>query len=458
MFKILKFLLPFLLIYTKTVAQRHVIIISIDGLRPVFYQNKEWNVPNLHELKVIGTYANKVKGVFPAYTYPSHAAMMTGAYPARSGVYYNQPKDSKGEWNWFTKDIKVPTLWQALKQKGLTTAAVEWPVSVTKDITWNVPEIWDTKHSEDRITESRKYATPGLVDELQQHIGKLDSVTMSEEHFSLDENSAKMAAYIFSKYMPSLLAVHFALIDGMQHQYGTTADSVKLAVENVDKCVGIIWDTIQNSPLKNNTTLIIVGDHGFSDIHQVIRPNVMFKSLPARFTAAGGSAFLYPIYHVDQNDSIIKERQYPKAELIKMITDSLKSLPKAQRNLFRIIDRVELDKMGADSAALLALTAVPGTVFSGALTATAKVKAGPGTSIQQDIHPGFLVPTNGGHHGYDPNIPEMWTGFIAAGAGIKKAGHIDELRLVDIAPLIAELLNIEFKTPDGKLPSGILKN
>jgi len=33
---------------------------------------------------------------------------------------------------------------------------------------------------------------------------------------------------------------------------------------------------------------------------------------------------------------------------------------------------------------------------------------------------GLFVPTQGGHHGYDPAIPEMWTGFIAAGAGISK--------------------------------------
>jgi hypothetical protein len=76
--------------------------------------------------------------------------------------------------------------------------------------------------------------------------------------------------------------------------------------------------------------------------------------------------------------------------------------------------------------------------------------------IQQNPLEGVFVPTSGGHHGYDPNIPEMYTGFIAAGAGIRKGGKVKELSEQDIAPLIAELLGVEFKTPDGKLVPGII--
>ncbi|MFI5163362.1 MAG: hypothetical protein ACHQHN_18935 [Sphingobacteriales bacterium] len=53
--------------------------------------------------------------------------------------------------------------------------------------------------------------------------------------------------------------------------------------------------------------------------------------------------------------------------------------------------------------------------------------------------------------------PDMRTGFIAAGAGIIKGGHIRSLSEPDIAILIAQLLGINFKTPDGKLVAGILK-
>lgn len=50
----------------------------------------------------------------------------------------------------------------------------------------------------------------------------------------------------------------------------------------------------------------------------------------------------------------------------------------------------------------------------------------------------------GGHHGYDPNQPEMYTGFIADGPDIRQGGVIPELTMVDIAPLVMKLLGVDF--------------
>jgi len=51
----------------------------------------------------------------------------------------------------------------------------------------------------------------------------------------------------------------------------------------------------------------------------------------------------------------------------------------------------------------------------------------------------------------------MMTGFVAAGAGMQKGMAIPRIELVDIAPLIARLLGLEFNAPDGVLYPGILK-
>lgn len=452
----------------KAQMAKHVILISIDGMHPDMYLDNSWPAPNLRALMKIGTYADHLKSVFPSYTYPSHTTMLTGALPARSGIYYNQPIGSKGDWNWFNNAIKVPTLWQALKKDGMATASVEWPISITKDITWDLPEIWSNAHPEDRITEARKYATPGLVDEIESYAtGKLDSNTMSEEYISLDEQAGRAAAYIFKAHKPTFMAVHFACVDGMEHGYGRDADSVRLALASADRAIGDILEAVERSGLKDNTTVIIVGDHGFSTINTVFRPNMLIRDIPARFIAAGGSAFLY-LKSEDPNNLYVRtpvsdlqhglDHVRPLSEEIVMVVKSkLDSLPKAQRKLFRIVDRKELDRMGADSSAIMALAATPGLVFSGSTSKAKITNNGPGTLIQQNTSDGLFVPTTGGHHGYDPNLPEMYTGFIAAGAGINKGGHIKELCVTDIAPLIAQLLGIEFKTPDGKLIPGILK-
>jgi hypothetical protein len=428
---------------------RHVILISIDGFHPDMYLDASWPTPNLRYLMKQGTYADYCKSVFPSYTYPSHTAMITGALPTRSGVNFNQPIGSKGDWFWYTKAIKVPTLWQALKKNGKTTAAVEWPVTVGADITYNVPEIWSSEHPDDRINEERKYATTGLMEEIETNAtGKLDSMNFNDNYFSLDENVGRIAAYIFQTRKPMFMAVHFACVDGTEHDYGRDADSVRLAIESNDRAIGEILEAVKKSKEKDSTAIIVTGDHGFATINQIMRPNMLIKGLPVRFIASGGSAFLYHIRSSTKMD---------EQTIVKTVTDSLNSLSIDKRKLFRIINREELNKMGADSDAIMALTAQPGLVFSGASKATQTTNHGVGTLIQNSPLDGVFISTHGGHHGYDPDLIEMHTGFIAAGAGIIKGGHITKMELVNISPLIAQLLGIEFQTPDGKLPAGILK-
>jgi predicted AlkP superfamily pyrophosphatase or phosphodiesterase len=426
----------------------HVVLISIDGLHPDMYEDKSWPTPNLQLLMKQGTYADHMLSVFPAYTHPAHAAMETGALPARSGIAYNQPKNSKGEWYWYYDSIKAPTIWAAIKKAGMTTAAIMWPNTVDGDITYNLSEIWDKDNPNDRATVVRQHAIPkGIYEEIEQYAtGRLDSTNMNDDYLIMDENTGRMAGYIFKKYKPNFLALHFACVDGMEHDYGRDGDSVRLAVACNDRAIGDVLLAIRQSGLEDSTTVIVVGDHGFSDIHQVFRPNMLIKSVPARFIAAGGSCFLYPLPGVNPKDA---------HGIVKAVTDSLNKLPKDKRKLFRIIDRKELDQMGSDSLAILALAAEPGLVFSNSTERKQTVNRGPGTLIQQSLMEGIFYPTSGGHHGYDPNIPDMWTGFIAAGAGINKGGHIQELTVTDIAPLIAKLLGIDFKTPDGKLIGGI---
>lgn len=427
---------------------KHVILISIDGLHPDMYLDSSWPAPNLRQLLKAGTYAEHLKSVFPAYTYPSHTAMVTGALPARSGVYFNQPKWSKGEWYFQTSAIRVPTLWQVLHEAGLTSAAVMWPGSVGAPANYNIPEIFTVKNVDDRITEARKYATPGLVEEVERNAtGRLDSANMNGNYFSFDANAGRMAGYIFKTYRPAFLALHIALVDDEEHEFGRDGDSVRIALEVDDRVIGDLMETITRNGLKDSTAVIVVGDHGFCNIHEVFRPNILIRDLPARFIAAGGSAFLYL---TGQPGTAVT------SQIISEVIRKLDSLPENKRKQFRILDRQALDKMGADSAAILALAASPGLVFSASLGPAATTNQGPGTSIQRSPLEGIFIPTTGGHHGYDPNIPDMYTGFIAAGAGIRKGGKIVELGETDIAPLIAALLGIPFSCPDGHLVPGIV--
>src|ERR1700688_4959779 len=108
-----------------------VMLISVDGLKPEAILDASRHglkVPNLRAFLVNGAYASGVRGVLPTLTYPSHMTLMTGASPARHGIYANTTFDpldrNEGGWYWYAEDARVATLWSAAGAAGLKTANV----------------------------------------------------------------------------------------------------------------------------------------------------------------------------------------------------------------------------------------------------------------------------------------------------------------------------------------------
>src|SRR5690606_2639721 len=123
---------------------RHVVLITIDGLRPEFYLDSQWDTPNLNMLMKNGAHARGVTSVFPSMTYPNHTSIITGTTPEKHGVYYNAPFIATTRQDsvfWQFGSIRSPTLWEAAKKAGLSTASVLWPVSAGAPVDYNIPDV-----------------------------------------------------------------------------------------------------------------------------------------------------------------------------------------------------------------------------------------------------------------------------------------------------------------------------
>jgi predicted AlkP superfamily pyrophosphatase or phosphodiesterase len=421
---------------------KYVVMISIDGFRPEFYKDPSWNAINLQEIAANGIYADGVRGDFPTVTYPSHTTIITGKFPAKHGVYYNTPFETKqqvGELGYTdSRRIKTETLWDAAHKKGLKTASVLWPVSVNAPVDYNMPDAARDTKLTDPLAPFRKYSMPaGLFEEMEKNAtGKLYNQDL-DGHLSTDENLTRMASYLIETYKPNLTTIHLVCVDHYAHAEGRMGVDVKKAVANIDRNIGRIIEATERAGIKDSTAFLIVGDHGFVDINAQMAPNVQLakaglvgKTLQegewkAQFFQQGGSTFLYL---KDKNDQ----------KTLKQVEAILNDLPSAQKKLFRIINRKELDKTGADPRVMLALAAIPGVSFSNA-TDGEIVRAG-----------------NGGTHGHYPDFSEIQTGFMAFGAGLSKKKIIHEMGLEDIAPIVASLLDLQLKDLDGILYPGLV--
>ncbi len=80
----------------------HVIIISVDGMMPVYYREPDrfcLKIAVLRELGGAGSSFAGAEGVFPTVTYPNHTSIVTGVPPIEHGIEGNTPLDPFNETN-----------------------------------------------------------------------------------------------------------------------------------------------------------------------------------------------------------------------------------------------------------------------------------------------------------------------------------------------------------------------
>lgn len=416
---------------------KHVILISIDGLRPEFYLDDSWPAPNLRTLRMQGTYAEQLTGVFPTVTYPSHTTLVTGQPPGSHGIYYNAPFGApKGRWYWEDSLIRVPTLWTSVRNAGLVSGAVMWPVTVGAPIHYNFPvRRPDGDENTDQLSVTRPYITPS---DLLDKMGAETGVPVTSAHFkyqSIDQTIGALGAFIFKNYQPNLLAVHFIGADHEQHTYEINAPEVKRTVAVADSMIGVLMKAVKEAGKEAQTAFIIVGDHGFVNADRAFAPNVLLAKngligeddWVAKFNTVGGSAFLYT-------------KQKNDREAVRKVKALLLQLPEAQRRLFRIVTAEELRKISANPEVDLALAMQKGVVANGAAM---------GQLVRKK-------PVSGAH-GFYPDFHEIHSGFIVWGAPVKAGAKISTFSMLDVEALVSKLLDIPALNNSQVDLSGILK-
>lgn len=452
---VLSFVLPLLLLAAPAAQQpapganqpgaaaRHVVLISIDGLRPDYYlpgPGRRATMPALDALRERGSWADGVVGQFPSLTYPSHTSIVTGTRPATHGIVQNTrfSPDGGGGWYFEAAALKVPTLWDAARAARLTTAGISWPVTVGATIDHLLPETNQMPRDTTWLDLMRRQSTPGLVDAVVERLGGFEP-NANRDYRERDRFSTAAAAVILETHRPNLLLIHLVEADTAQHQFGPNSPQALEALRRVDASVAAIVRSIEAAGIAGETAVIITGDHGFYRVHSAFQPNVALREAgllqvdaAGRITAWQAIAHRSAIRLKDPSDAALAARV---ERLFRALADG------PYRGLFRVVDKQEVASRGGDPDALLFLEPAEGYTTAA------------GTSGR------FLVASaRHGDHGYVPDAPAMHTGLIIAGAGVAEGIAMPLARQVDIAPTAARLLGFTLPHAEGVAMVGVLRN
>lgn len=404
--------------------RRHVVVISIDGLRSD-YLGSAAKIPTLRRLAAEGVFA-PLRSVSPSVTYPAHTTLVTGVLPARHGVYNNLPFDPLGTnlegWYWYARDIKVEALWDVARAGGWTTANVYWPVTVGAQFDWSFPQIWRSRTDEDDKL-MRALSTPGLPEEVAKKYGRIPGERRD------DTARTEGAEYILETKHPDLSFIYLTDLDTVQHASGPFSPQAFATLEAIDA------DVARIAKAAGPSTFVIVSDHGFLPITHIVKPSVLLRSAGLLDVTNGKvTGYRAAAWKAGGTCAIVVRDANVKPVVTKLFHEAAAD---PRNGIAKVYDGAA--RFGDAPGVALVLEAADGFMFS--------------PSLEGDL---TEATSERGTHGYSPDRKEMQATLILSGEGVKRGQTLSVVDMIDVAPTVAKLLGVTLPSADGKALDGAL--
>ena len=343
-----------------TVPKPMVILIGIDGFRSDYLARG--HAPNLQRLAAGGARVEELTPVFPSVTFPNHVSIVTGRYPGHHGILNNAMVD--------------PTITHQVFRLRDRAA-------VTNPAWWSEAEpIWVTASRQGRASSTLFW--PGsevLINGIQPR----DWLPYQHD-LSSRERAERLLTWLTDirpeRPQADFATLYFSDVDSEGHAHGPDSMQVNRGIERVDAAIGLLIKGLRDAGLWENTTLVIVSDHGMSHVPlgQTIDGASLLQNLPNARWEWTGPAPALRLGGESQEAVLIALSREP----------NLQCWPKA----------LAPKRLGP-----LEHRRVPDVVCLARL----------GWSLS-DRRLSFPIP---GQHGFDPDHPEMQGFLIAHGPAIK---------------------------------------
>ena len=429
--------------------KKRVLLFSIDSL---FDSDIPFclTLPNFGKLfKNGGRCVGGMRTIYPSFTYPVHASIITGTYPEVHGIFHNERlmiNDPAPEWYWYYKDLKVETLIDCAKRAGYTTASIGWPVmAACPSADYCVPEIWARNETVDPKAIVVDNSSANIRDNIiERHFHKLRK---TKQPF-MDEFMIGCACDIIRQHKPDLMIIHGAHLDHTRHAFGLEGPMVERALIANDDWLGRLMEATMDIGEYENTDFIVIGDHGHLAVKQVFNPNVLLAQAGLIELGGDGKITEWAAYcnstslscqvvMKDPSDMTVRRR------LLDLMYSWVKTPEYGVENVFT---KEELKKewhLEGDFEYMLE---------SRDYTSFGNATAGPVIVTPDNSDYKFSVAT----HGHLPTRG-CQPAFIVAGPHFKENGWTERKRVIDEAPTIAKILGVDMPHAQGCSIDELLK-
>lgn len=421
---------------SSSAIAKHLIVISYDA-----FSEDNWemarHLPNLAKLIENGAHTNRLRSVYPTLTYVVHSTTATGVYPDKHGIHHNNPfqpfvREEDQHWFWFRDAIQVPTIYDAARKQGLRTAGLLWPVSGKSSIQYNIPEIRAIQ-KENQALKVLRNGSPLYCLQMEMKFGR---IRRGIEQPYLDDFTTQCAVDTIKRKKPHLLMLHMIDLDDAKHAYGADSEEVKQVIVRMDRRLGQIMQTVDEAGIKQDTVILVLGDHGQFNVRYKVHLNNLLwdrgliyeengeMNWRAYFQCGGGSAYL----HVQPGDEEAEE------VALAAVRDAMTN---ASSGIESVYTGEELARLRASQTTKYMLEAKKGYCFDESLDQP--------TIVDLRQH-GVRYAT----HGYSPDKDGYRCNAVFSGDQVKSGYPIGDIEMVDIAPTLARILGIEFGPCDGR--------
>ncbi len=320
--------------------------------------------------------------------------------------------------------MRSETLWEAARRGGLTTASIDWPVSVGAPVDFDIVQYWRAGNAEDRKI-IRALSTPGLLREAEAAVGPFPEG--NDYTLEGDRKRAEFIDWVLREKKPAFLTAYFGGLDTEEHESAPYSKKAFAVLEGLDELVGKVRARAD--------VLCVVSDHGFLASDKELDLNAALRDAGLLDVDGNGGLKDWRAVAWDQGgSSMILLRDPADRESRAAVGAVLAKLAESPDNgIYRILEGEEARRLGGypDAAFIVGLARGfhTGSNLSGPILRTTSA---------------------GGTHGYLPEMKEMDASFFLVGEGIPRGLNLGRIDMRDIAPTLAAILGLSLPAAEGK--------